>query len=72
MDGARDKAFDTKSVGTALLRLRSTTPVVSRARGPGVALPVGGARGTTSGPAAAVAWWGGRGSPRDCPNTRPR
>ena len=63
---------DTKSVGTAFPYQRSTTQAVSQARGPGVALPVGGARGMTSGPAAAVARWGGRGSPRDCPNTRPR
>ena len=36
-----------------------------------MALPVGGAGETTIGPAAAVARRGGRGSPRDCPNTCP-
>ena len=49
---------------------RSTTQAVPRARGSGLALPVGGAGRTTIRPAAAAARRGGWGSPGDCPYTR--
>ena len=46
--------------------------MVSRVAGPGLVVPAGGAGGATNGPATADARRGGRGSPRNCPNTRPR
>ena len=60
------------SVGTALPHPSSTTQAVPRVRGPGLAVPASVAGGTMIGPAAVAARRDGRGSLRDCLNTRHR